>query len=236
MNKKNEFDDAIFKIALKEYLRGWSDIEKRRNPPFALYEEERYARYGIQLPFKIYYKYKMPFGLESAYDLLFWEIAQGCDMSEFENSLAELREVNIEDMESDDDKERAKLALSFSDKQLIDIQDWFRQISYEEMIAEIKRLNPELAHIKSDLKCCLVGKPDVDFVHGVAYGFAPEDIEFCITNTPDDVKDYMEKWGEYQKILKSNHYVSPSRLDALLDAEEKIKIIEKQKQIKTGRE
>lgn len=235
MSKIKEYDDAIFKIALKEYLRGWSDIERRHNPSSAVLAEERYARYGIKLPFKIYYDYKMPFGLESAYDLLFWETCQACDVSEHKNLLAELREANIEDLESDYDKERAKLALSFSDKQLIDILDWFRQISYEEMIAEIKRLNPELAHIKTDLKLCLVGKPDVDFIRGVAYGFAPENIEFCVTNTHDDVKGYLEKWHN-KKILDFGHYVSPSRLDALLDAEEKIKIIEKQKQIKTGRE
>ena len=69
MSKKANFEKAELVVARKNILRELSALEYEYNPPSALESEQRYARYGIKLPFKIYYQYKMPFGLESSYDL-----------------------------------------------------------------------------------------------------------------------------------------------------------------------
>lgn len=227
-NKKTSFDDANFKVVLKKFLRDWSALEYENNPPSALLQEKRYAQYGIKLPFKLHYEYKMPFGLESSYDLLFWLVAvdlkkrlrSGKDLVDYlEESIDYLR---------DKDKKLLSVYRAVSPQQLNMIIDWLGQISSDQMIAEIKRLNPELAHIKTDGKTSGVVNPVLDFVQGVAYGFAPEDIELCLTSKHWELQKVAEN-PRYQKV-RFGHYTTPEHYEAMLLAEQQIQQIEQAKQ------
>ena len=225
-NKKTSFDDANFKVVLKKFLRDWSALEYENNPPSALLQEKRYAQYGIKLPFKLHYEYKMPFGLESSYDLLFWLVAvdlkkrlrSGKDLVDYlEESIDYLR---------DKDKKLLSVYRAVSPQQLNMIIDWLGQISSDQMIAEIKRLNPELAHIKTDGKTSGVVNPVLDFVQGVAY--APEDIELCLTSKHWELQKVAEN-PRYQKV-RFGHYTIPEHYEAMLLAEQQIQQIEQAKQ------
>lgn len=228
-NKKTSFDDANFKVALKKFLRDWSALEYEVNPPSALESEQRYARYGIKLPFKLHYKYKMPFGLESSYDLLFW-LQFGDKRFKFptsEEEWAELNRINVNDMR-EQDKKLMEFYRKIPYEQFRALVDWAKQLSPDDMIAEIKRLNPELAHIKTDGKTSGVVNPLTDFIQGVAYGFAPEDIELCLNSKFGDLQKIAEN-PRYQK-LRFGHFTTPERYDALLAAEQQIQQIEQAKQ------
>lgn len=227
-NKKTSFDDANFKVVLKKFLRDWSALEYENNPPSALLQEKRYAQYGIKLPFKLHYEYKMPFGLESSYDLLFWLVA--VDLKKRLRSgkdLVDYLEGYI-DYLRDKDKKQLSFYRTVSPQQLNMIIDWLGQISSDQMIAEIKRLNPELAHIKTDGKTSGVVNPVLDFVQGVAYGFAPEDIELCLTSKNEDLLKIANN-PRYQN-LRIGHFSTPEHYEALLVAEQQIQQIEQVKQ------
>ena len=226
--KKTSFDDANFKVVLKKFLRDWSALEYENNPPSALLQEKRYAQYGIKLPLKLHYEYKMPFGLESSYDLLFWLVAvdlkkrlrSGKDLVDYlEESIDYLR---------DKDKKLLSVYRAVSPQQLNMIIDWLGQISSDQMIAEIKRLNPELTHIKTDGKTSGVVNPVLDFVQGVAYGFAPKDIELCLTSKHEELQKVAEN-PRYQKV-RFGHYTTPEHYEAMLLAEQQIQQIEQAKQ------
>ena len=229
MNKKANFENAELVVARKNILRELSALEYEYNPPSALEREQRYARYGIKLPFKIYYQYKMPFGLESSYDLLFW-LWFGDKRFKFptsEEEWAELNRINVNDMR-EQDKKLMEFYRTIPYEQFRALVDWAKQLSPDDMIAEIKRLNPELAHIKTDGKTSMITNPLTDFIQGVAYGFAPEDIELCLTS----------KYGELQKVaenpryqnLRFGHITTPENYEALLVAEQQIQQIEQSKQ------
>ena len=57
MNKNTKFENAESIVSRKNILREWSAIEYEFSPPSALKCEQRYAQYGIKLPFKIYYQF-----------------------------------------------------------------------------------------------------------------------------------------------------------------------------------
>lgn len=234
MNKNTNFENAEFKVVLKKFLRDWSALEYEYNPPSALRAEQRYEQYGVKLPFKLHYKYKMPFGMESSYDLLFWLPfgEMGLEPPVTLKEFADFHKINIDDL-SEGDKKRFLVYQTVSAKQLDMIMDWVRQISAVHMIAEIKRLNPELAHIKTDGKTSGVAKPVQDFICGVAYGFSPEDIELCLTSRYGDLQEIANS-PRYQK-LRFGHYTTPERYEALLVAEQQIQQIEQAKQ-KNGHE
>lgn len=233
MNKKTNFETAEMHLLRKNFLRKWTAIEYKYNPPSALAEEERYAQYGIKLPFKIYYKYKMPFDMESSYDLLAWLLFNNTKnptpVSE-EQWYEQLR-ITPNDI-GEEDKAWLDFFRSVPYEHFKTIEIWAKQISPDEMISEIKRLNPELAHIKTDKKTSNVSTPLLDFINGVAYGFAPADIQFCI-ETPRDEFHKIINDVRFQH-LRHGHFPAPSRLDTLLAAEEQIKNIELQRN--SGRE
>lgn len=228
-NKKTSFDDANFKVALKKFLRDWSALEYENNPPSALLQEKRYAQYGIKLPFKLHYEYKMPFGLESSYDLLFWLPfgGMGIKIPQNDKDWADYHMINIDNL-SEKDKKQLSIYRTVSPQQLNMIMKWMGQISTEQMIAEIKRLNPELARIKTDGKTSAVVNPVVDFVQGVAYGFAPEDIELCLTTKRGELQEIANS-PRYQN-LRFGHFTTPEHYEALLVAEQQIQQIEQVKQ------
>lgn len=228
-NKKTSFDDANFKVVLKKFLRDWSALEYEDNPLSALAQEKRYAQYGIKLPFKLHYKYKMPFGFEDPYDLLFWLPFGGMGIKRPQNDKdwADYHMINIDNL-SEKDKKQLSIYRTVSPQQLNMIMKWMGQISTEQMIAEIKRLNPELARIKTDGKTSAVVNPVVDFVQGVAYGFAPEDIELCLTAKRGELQEIANS-PRYQN-LRIGHFTTPEHYEALLAAEQQIQQIEQAKQ------
>ena len=229
MNDKVDFAQAEAIILRKKFLRDWSAIEYKYNSPCALEQEERYASYGIKLPFKIYYKYKMPFGLESTYDLLFWW-HYADKMSKLPNSEEEWAErlrIDINNMRKED-KERMDFYRTVPYGQMEAVFEWAKTLSADKVIAEIKRLNPELAHIKTDGKTSGVSNPVEDFIHGVIYGFSPEDIELCLTAKRGELQKIAEN-PRYQK-LRFGHFTTPERYEALLAAEQQIQQIEQAKQ------
>ena len=229
MNKKSNFEKAELEVSRKNILRELSAFEYEYNPPSALRDEQRYARYGIKLPFKIYYQYKMPFGLESSYDLLFWlwfgdkKFKLPADEEEW----AELNRINVNDMR-EQDKKLMDFYRAVPYEQLSALVDWAKQLSPDDMIAEIKRLNPELAHIRTDGKTSAVSNPLWDFIQGVAYGFAPEDIELCLTAEHEELQSVLNS-PRYQN-LRFGHITTPEHYEALLVAEQQIQQIEQAKQ------
>ena len=242
-NKKISFENAEFKAVFKKFLRDWVALEHEYNPPSALAQEKRYAQYGIKLPFKLHYKYKMPFGFEDPYDLLFWlankdsksvlieDIKRDLKLATVEDILKEKPELlNDPRMKEQLKREERILGLykSISPEHLLKIVEAMKQISSEQMIAEIKRLNPELAHIKTDGKTSAVVNPVVDFVQGVAYGFAPEDIELCLTTKRGELQEIANS-PRYQN-LRFGHFTTPEHYEALLAAEQQIQQIEQAKQ------
>ena len=233
MNKKPNFETAELNLLRKKFLHDWSALEYKYNPPSALMQEKRYAEYGIKLPFKIYYNYKMPFGFKSSYDLLFWlpHGGLGYKMPDSAEKWAEINSIPQKDMR-EHDKKLMDFYRTFSYEQLKAVSDWLGQISPNEMIAEIKRLNPELAHIKTDGKTSGISSPLIDFIQGVAYGFPPEDIQFCLEAPHEEFHKILSDTRFEQ--IRHGHIPAPAKLDALLAAEETIKQIETQR--KSGRE
>ena len=229
MNKKTIFENAESVVSRKKILREWSAIEYEFNPLSALGDEQRYAQYGIKLPFKIYYQYKMPFGLDSSYDLLFW-LKFGDKRFELpatEEEWAEVNRININDMR-EYDKKLVEFYRTVSYEQFSALVDWAKQLSPDDMIAEIKRLNPELANVKTDSKTSAVSNPLTDFIQGVAYGFAPEDIDLCLNSKHGELQKIMEN-PRYQN-LRFGHFTTPEHYEALLVAEQQIQQIERAKQ------
>ena len=243
-NKKISFENAEFKAVFKKFLRDWVALEHEYNPRSAPVEEKRYAQYGIKLPFKIYYMYKMPFGMEDTYELLFWYTFKRMESVAIEDIGRCLKFVTVEDaflkenpellndprMKEQLKREERILGLykSISPEHRLKIVEAMKQILSEQMIAEIKRLNPELAHIKTDVWKSGCPEPVDGFISGVAYGFAPEDIELFLTS----------KYGELSKIANSpryqklyfQHFTTPEHYEALLVAEQQIQQIEQSKQ------
>lgn len=228
MNKNTNFENAELKVLIRDFLRGQSAIEYKYNPPSALEQEKRYARYGIKLPFKIHHEYKMPFGFESSYDLLFWlPVGLGINFPNNEKEWMELNRLNDGNM-SDYQKSMLDYLRKFSFEKVNAVCECFSQISAEDMIAEIKRLNPELSHIKVWPRKIGYPHPVQGFICGVAYGFAPEDIDFWLSKSSDEMLEINDKDPRRAK-LNHGHWPAPSRIDALWAAEEEIKKIEMQR-------
>ena len=229
MNKNTKFKNAELIVSRKNILREWSAIEYEFSPPSALRCEQRYAQYGIKLPFKIYYQYKMPFGLESSYDLLFWLEFGGkrFALPATEEEWTKMNHINVNDM-CEYDKKLMEFYRMVSYEQFSALVDWAKQLSPDDMIAEIKRLNPELANVKTDSKTSAVSNPLTDFVKGVAYGFAPEDIDLCLSSRHGELQKVMEN-PRYQN-LRFGHFTTPEHYEALLVAEQQIQQIEQAKQ------
>ena len=101
-------------------------------------------------------------------------------------------------------------------------------------------LNPELASIKTDGKNSNVmgivksSGVQLDFINGVAYGFAPEDIDYCLNAPREEFLAYKEKIDRLN--LPHGHIPAPSRLDALLVAEAEVKKVIAQRAQEKGLE
>lgn len=226
MNKKQNFEDASAEMLFRQFLRGWVEMEYEYNPPSALREEGRYAKHGIKLPFKLHYEYKVPAVLESQYGVLFWLRGAFKKMQPFEELWTSIQNVEIDKLSDAYFKKQILYYRTFSKEQFAKIYMVMQKMQTDwpadKMVAEIKRLNPELAHIKTDGKHSNVmgSAVLVDFFNGVAYGFAPEDIDFCL-NAPRDeflkINDKIDKLG-----LSHGHIPAPSRLDALIAAEAEV--------------
>jgi len=214
-------------MLVKSFLHDWSAIEYEDNPPSALQNEQRYAQYGIKLPFKLHYNYKIPFGLESSYDLLFWYyMARVPDVASFDD-LPDVWRMNMDNL-SPMEKKRLDFYKSFSDEQIKAIYEYLAQWTVDDMIEEIKRLNPELANIKMDGKESGVSRPVQDFICGVAYGFPPEDIKLCLESKHGELQKVADS-PRYQK-LKYGHFTTPEHYEILLQAEQQIQQIQQAKQ------
>lgn len=231
MNKKQNLNNAEQKVLIKNFLRGLAAIEYEYNPQSARKQEERYASYGIKLPFKIFYEYKMPCGFESSYDLLFW-LPFGLGRAKLlDRNISDLYKTDVGNLSS---KEKKKIDFykQFSSEQLKTVFEWIGRLSSEDVIREIKRLNPELAHIKTDNRKTAVSNTVQDFICGVAYGFAPDDIDFCLSATREEFLKVLN--DPRMQVVNHGHVPTPVKLDVLVAAEEQIKI--KKLQRNNGRE
>lgn len=227
MNKSEQFNKSNVQMLVKSFLHDWSAIEYEHNPPSALQNEQRYAQYGIKLPFKLHYNYKIPFGLESSYDLLFWYgVARIPDVASFDD-LPDVWRMNMDNL-SPIDKKLLDFYKSFSDEQIKAIYEYLAQWTVDDMVEEIKRLNPELANIKMDGKESGVSRPVQDFICGVAYGFPPEDIKLCLESKHGELQKVADN-PRYQK-LKYGHFTTPEHYEILLQAEQQIQQIQQAKQ------
>ena len=240
MNKKQNFENASTEALFRQFLCGWIEIEYEYSPPSALRKEENYAKHGIKLPFKLHYEYKVPAVLESQYGLLFWLRGAFKKMQPFEELWTSIQNVEIDKLSDAYVKKQISYYRTFSKERFAKIYMGMQKMQaawpVDKMVAEIKRLNPELAHIKTDGKHSNVmgSAVLVDFFNGVAYGFAPEDIDFCL-NAPRDeflkINDKIDKLG-----LSHGHIPAPSRLDALIAADAEVNQVMAQRVQEKGHE
>jgi hypothetical protein len=238
MNKKQNFQDASAEALFRQFIRGWAAIEYKYNPPSALRVEQTYAKYGIKLPFKIHYEYKVPAEFESQYGILFWISMEFYKQESFEEMWTQIQNVDVDKVPAGFDRDIVSYYRTFSKEQfaifysglLKMLENW----PVDKMIAEIKRLNPELANIKTDGKRSNIMGVVPDFINGVAYGFAPEDIDYCLNAPREEFSAYKEKTDRLN--LAHGHIPAPSRLDALLVAEAEVKKVIAQRAQEKGLE
>ena len=238
MNKTQNFEDASAETLFRQFIRGWAAIEYKYNPPSALRVEQTYAKYGITLPFKIHYEYKVPAGFESQYGILFWIRMVFYKQESFEEIWTQIQNVDVDKAPAGFDRDIVSYYRTFSKEQFAMIYACILKMieawPVDKMIAEIKRLNPELAHIKTDGKRSNIMGVVPDFINGVAYGFAPEDIDYCLNVPREEFLAYKEKTDRLN--LSHGHIPAPSRLDALLVAEAEVKKVIAQRAQEKGLE
>lgn len=244
MNKTQNFEDASAEMLFRQFIRGWAAIEYKYNPPSALRVEQTYAKYGIKLPFKIHYEYKVPAEFESQYGFLFWVKMVFCKQESFEEIWTQIQNVDVDKAPAGVNRDIVSYYRTFSKEQFAMIYSGMLKMlenwPVDKMIAEIKRLNPELASIKTDGKNSnvmgIVKSRGVllDFFNGVAYGFAPEDIDYCLNAPREEFLAYKEKIDRLN--LPHGHIPAPSRLDALLVAEAEVKKVIAQRAQEKGLE
>lgn len=238
MNKKQNFEDASAEMLFRQFIRGLAAIEYKYNPPSALREEQTYAKYGIKLPFKIHYEYKVPAEFEVPYGLLNWYKKVAGKREDFEELWTYSQNVDLNEIPDECDRYTISYFRTFSKEQFAMIYACMLKMieawPVDKMIAEIKRLNPELAHIKTDGKRSNIMGVVPDFINGVAYGFAPEDIDYCLNAPREEFLAHKEKIDRLN--LPHGHIPAPSRLDALLMAEAEVKKVIAQRAQEKGLE
>ena len=227
MNKKNKFNDASAEALFKTFRRTIARIAEKNEIFSALEQEKKYAAYGIKLPFKIYYRYNLPENMEPL------ELLWTAEEMKFSAQIPDIKQLYIKLNETNDSgdstyKEQLEFIESFSPEQIQQINKYISdnlpKYSEKTLIAEIKKLNPELAHIETKVSAICPIHPEIDFIRGVVWGFAPEDIEFVLSHTHEEMQQIAQ--DPRRQALHHGHFPAPSRLDAILAAEQQIQQIE----------
>ena len=217
MSKKTEL--LFNKIMLEQFNAEWGEYQSS-----ALDAEKMFVEHGVKLPFKIYYQYKLPdglspFGLMMRYGYMY-------RLQDYEKAA---RKIGVGDTR-------------YSEQEIADLENYILQnkdnwrVQMKRYVDEIKRLNPELANVSikptkvQDAKKNfpqyadkLLNNLELDFIHGVAFGFSPEDIEYYLNRTKDqiDVDTQEALMGIWYGV---GHVVAPQFRDILKQAVAQIEL------------
>lgn len=214
---KNREEFVFKRIVLEQFKQTWGEYHSS-----ALEAEQMFASYGIKLPFQIYYKYKLPNGLTPSQLLMRYDymcLAQSFKEGE-KNIFCEPGKYTEQEMQ-----DYINYSLAHKD-------EWAAQM--EKYVDEIRRLNPELANVsvkedkvqylKKSMPQWATGRVkglEQDFVHGVVFGFLPEDIEYFLNRTDEQAKLDAQNKENYGV----GHVVAPQFRDALKNAMTQIEMI-----------
>ena len=158
-----------------------------------------YAR-GIKLPKKIYYEYKLPDNIKAS-DFLA-RLIKDYFVSNFFSSYAK--------------RVLTDKKLTMSDKAKIFKYVWNNRASYEKMTKqyeiEIKKLNPELAHIPV--------KNSRSIVYGATFGFAPDEIEYFSDsdNRDTDAENKVIELLDKKYGINLTYVLAPKTAKIIIDA------------------
>ena len=231
MNKKET--ELLFKKFILEFF----NLTWGNDTLSAKKAEERYKSYGVTPPHKIYYEYKFPDGL-SNYTLLM-NYSYMYDYQDFERGDIVSRFKHLDKIHPDQRKELTQ----YTPEQLQDIEDyilehkqeWAKKIQYYS--DEIRKLNPELAHINvTQEKLDDISKnnkwlspteykkrAEKNFIHGVVFGFSPDDINYFINRT--EAQCIQDQDDERLNFIRIGHIIAPQHRDDFYRAEQQIQQI-----------
>lgn len=203
--------------------------------------EEKLRNYGVVPPVKLYYEYKYPnaktgaeyekfisrlsyilwiysrehvtkpeefFKQEFEDTVNFYQAATG----EYERNMAQRCMRAMQDIE------KYLFTLTESERNaLADRIEHDKSLAYEtakNQVAELKRLNPELQSVRVG-----EGLSIMEFMDGVAYGFAPQEIDYFINTDMEqrnaDAKPYNDILDKFN--LVPWYFVRPDRLKKIVD-------------------
>ena len=197
MNKKNDF-------LLTVMYADVSGVSLTEYQSSALDAKNMFAFYGIKLPFNIYYEYILPGGLKplmllSKYGRMY---------------MAQVYQENKKFIDFNEYKMK-KQEIEGLEKYILQNKDSWKS-NMEQIVQEIKSLNPELANISINT----VDKEN-DFIRGVVFGFSPEDINYFLNRTNEQAcKDISDE--EYYGVA---HIVAPEHRECLKNAMAQIEAI-----------
>lgn len=241
MNKKQT--ELLFnKFVLETFNASWgNDVLSAKKA------EERYKSYGITPPHKIFYEYKFPenmsrYELLMRYDYMYnFQYFRAGDMLYQLDNLNELR------------PEHREIIIKYGREQIQDIEKyildnkskWADKMQY--YVSEIKRLNPELKdiHVTSEKIDDLrknnkfltpeqyKKNANLNFVHGVVFGFSPDDIEYYLNRTEAQFKQ--DQNDEQLNFIRIGHVIAPKYRDDFVKSEQLIQKIENERK-KNGQE
>lgn len=200
MNKKiKDFLEKI-KIEWTQLRYGYSSSAKEFS--------DKLAEKGIILPIKLFHSYKLPDDISPVeYEKIVQEINLYTIFSKgilYDENLIKYSDIRL----NNDEKE-------IIEKHVILEQPRYEDLLKAEVI-KIKQLNPELMYINTD-----DGIYDkLQFLEGVNYGFAPEDIEYFLKRLMTDELINQDKLNnaELDKHLgfSPGYILSPENMDIVL--------------------
>lgn len=232
MNKK-ETELLFQKFVLENHNASWgNDVLSAKRA------EERYKSYGITPPHKIYYEYKFPDGLSNYALLMNYDYMYNFQDFKIGSIISQKEHIN------DLRPEYRKVLEQYTTEQLQDIENyitehkaqWAKKMQYYS--DEVRRLNPELAHIhvtKDKLDDIAKNNKwttptkyntfaELDFIHGVVFGFSPTDIDYYINRT--EAQHIQDQDDERLNFIHIGHIIAPQHRDDFVKVEQQIQQIE----------
>ena len=232
MNKK-ETELLFKKFILENHNAVWgNDVLSAKKA------EERYKSYGVTPPHKIYYEYKIPDSLSNYALLMNYDYMYNFQDFKIGNLISQKEHIN------DLRPEHRKALEQYTTKQLQDIENyiiehkaqWAEKLQYYS--DEVRRLNPELAHINiTQEKFDDISKnnkwltptkykaiAELNFIHGVVFGFSPDDIYYYMNRT--EAQRIQDQDDERLNFIRIGHIVAPQHRDDFVRTEQQIQQIE----------
>lgn len=212
-NKVNSFQQAKAKLVYNNFVNRLNDmlIDDKWYSSAQILEQEL-KKHGVVPTQKLYYEYKMPDNLKN-YQIDQNTLFLRCFPAIYENYLESFSSIKTKKNLLSDAATTAKsdlakffgfcICLGLSNmKNLKYVFEQTYNICMEhvlQMAETIRKLNPELQHIK-DYK-------NLNFVNGAIYGFAPQEIEFFIQLSKNDTKTINETLITNKNMNKIENFI-----------------------------